>query len=74
MGSSFHLEGKAVSLYHNILCGEIGQGFNRLQSYAMQKQRQVYDGLSDAVNKKWDIFQWQTKSLHTLQLTGSLTY
>lgn len=39
MGSLFHLEGKAASLDHSILCGEIGQGFNRLQSHAMQKQK-----------------------------------
>lgn len=76
MGSLSHLEGKAIGLGHSILRGEIGQGLNRLQGCGIAKARagalMVY--LTLIVNKSWEILQWQTKSLYTLQLTGSVTY
>lgn len=76
MGPLPHLEGKATGLGHSILRCEIGQGFNRLQGCSIVKARagvlMVY--LTLIVNKNWESLQWQTKSLHTLLLTGSLTY
>lgn len=74
MDSLSHLEGKATDLGHSILHGEVGQRLNGLQSCGVVKARAGVLVVTLIVKKNWEILQWQTKSLHTLQLTGSLTY